>query len=98
EDEAVPEGRQVRLAEVPDRAPALPAGRARPQPPEGERVPAPDPGEAEGPPGVRDPRAAVPQLLRGGLPQAWQDRREPAPDPGEPPRQRGLPGRLRQEP
>ena len=30
--------------------------------------------------------------------QARQDRREPAPDPGEPPRQRGLPGRLRQEP
>ena len=39
----------MRLAEVPHRDPALPAGRARPQPDQGERVPAPDPGEAEGP-------------------------------------------------
>ena len=31
-DEAVPQGRQVRHDEVPDRAPALPAGRARPHP------------------------------------------------------------------
>ena len=32
EDQALPQGRQVRLAEVPDRDPALPAGRARPEP------------------------------------------------------------------
>ena len=33
---------------MPDRDPALPAGGARAQPAQGERVPAPDPGEAEG--------------------------------------------------
>ena len=48
EDEAVPQGREVRLAEVPDRDPALPAGPARPRPHQGERVPAADAGEAEG--------------------------------------------------
>src|ERR1700724_1411899 len=64
EDEAFPEGRQVRLAEVPDRDPALPAGGARPQPAQGERVPAPDQGEAEGAPDLRGPGAAIPRLLR----------------------------------
>src|SRR5271166_1345519 len=65
EDQALPEGRQVRLAEVPDRDPALPAGRARQEPPEGRRLPAADQGEAEGPPDLRHPGAAVPRLLRG---------------------------------
>src|SRR5438132_904543 len=68
EDEALPEGPQVRLDEVPDRAPALPPGRARPRPHPGERVHDPAAGEAEGPPDLRGAREAVPPPLRGGHP------------------------------
>src|SRR5216684_5704093 len=78
EDQALPEGRQVRLAEVPDRDPALPAGRARQEPAEGRRLPAADQGEAEGAPDLRHPGAAVPRLLRGSVPQARPDRRDHA--------------------
>src|SRR6266568_2482662 len=63
EDQAVLEGRQVRLAEMPDRDPPLPAWRARQEPPEGERVPPSGQGEAEGQADLRHPREAVPQLL-----------------------------------
>src|ERR1700730_10723484 len=79
EDQALSEGRQVRLAEVPDRDPALPAGRARPEPAEGRRLPPADPREAEGPPDLRHPRAPVPRLLRRGGPQARPYRRDHAP-------------------
>ena len=65
-------------------------GRNRP---EGRRVPAADPGEAEGPPDLRHPGAAVPRLLRGSDPQARPDRRDPAPAARAPPGQRRLPGR-----
>src|SRR5271157_245157 len=85
EDQALPEGREVRLAEVPDRDPALPAGRARPEPPEGRRLPAADPGEAEGAPDLRHPGAAVSRLLRGSGPQARPDRRDHAPAARAPP-------------
>src|SRR6201981_3719710 len=78
EDQALPEGREVRLAEVPDRDPALPAGRARPEPAQGRRLPDADPGEAEGAPDLRRPGAAVPRLLRRGGPQARPYRGEHA--------------------
>ena len=74
EDEAVPQGQQVRWSEVPVRVPAVPARAARPRPDEGDRVPAPAPREAEGPPGLRRAGEAVPRLLRGGRCQAGQDR------------------------
>src|SRR3954463_12824391 len=74
EDEAVPQGQQVRVPEVPDRDPALPAGRARPGPQQGQRVPAPAAREAEGPPHLRRAGEAVPRLLRRGQQEVRQDR------------------------
>src|SRR5208337_2954947 len=62
-----------------------PAGRARPEPPEGRRLPAADPGEAEGAPHLRHPGAAVSRLLRGSGPQARPDRRDHAPAARAPP-------------
>src|SRR4029077_6537596 len=84
--------------EVPDRDPALPAGRARPEPAQGRRLPDADPGEAEGPPDLRHPGAAVPRILRGSGPEARPDRRDHAPAARAPPGQRCLPRGLRQEP
>src|SRR5215510_7601096 len=74
EDEAVPQGQQVRRAEVPVRVPAVPARAARPRPAQGDRVPAPAAREAEGAAGVRGPGEAVPAVLRRGGTQAGQDR------------------------
>src|SRR3954447_26610010 len=74
EDEAVPQGQQVRWSEVPVRVPAVPARAARPRPDQGDRVPASAPREAEGPPDVRRAGEAVPRVLRGGCDQARQDR------------------------
>ena len=59
--EALPQGRALPDGEVRDRAPQLPAGRARPRPHQAERVPAPAAREAEGAPLLRPAREAVPQ-------------------------------------
>src|SRR5919112_6802106 len=76
--EALPEGRALPDGQVRRRAAHLPAGRPRSRPPEAVRVPPPAAREAEGPPLLRRPREAVPQLLRKGQPSAGRDRREPA--------------------
>src|SRR5262245_49675723 len=60
EDEALPEGLEVRRAEVPVRVAPVPARPARPWPHQGERVPAPATREAEGPPHLRRAGEAVP--------------------------------------
>ena len=64
--EALPEGRAVPDREVRDRAPLVPAGRARPRPHQAVRVPAPAAREAEGAPVLRPAREAVPHVLREG--------------------------------
>src|SRR3954465_2822110 len=78
-----------------DRAPQLPARgpRARPLAPVG--VSAAAARETEGPPLLRRPREAVPQLLRQGLGPGRRDRREPAAALGGPLRQRAGAARLR---
>ena len=68
--EAVPQGRALPHREVRDRAPRVPAGRARPRPHQAVRVPAAAAREAEGAPLLRRARAAVPHLLRQGQPRA----------------------------
>ena len=59
--EAVPQGRALPDRQVRRRAPLLPAGRARPRPPEAERVPRPAAREAEGQALLRRAREAVPR-------------------------------------
>src|SRR5450759_5977149 len=98
EDQAVPQGSQVRLPEVPDRASPVPPGRARACADQGQRVPAADAREAEGRPHLWRPGEAVPRLLQGGAPSPRQDRREPAAHPGDPAGQRRVPGGLRRLP
>ena len=77
--------------------PYPPGEHGRNRPKEGDYLTA-DPGEAEGPPDLRHPGAAVPRLLRGSGPQARPDRRDHAPAARAPPGQRRLPRGLRQEP
>src|SRR5581483_9221173 len=95
EDEALPQGPEVRLDEVPHRAPPLPARGARPRPYPRERVHDPAAGEAEGPPDLRGAREAVPPALRRGDQAEGDHRREPPPYAGDAPRQRRLPGDVR---
>ena len=59
--EAVPQGRALPDRQVRRRAPLLPARRARPRPPEAERVPPPAAREAEGQALLRRAREAVPR-------------------------------------
>src|SRR5262244_2350513 len=73
-DEAVPEGLEVRRAEVPVRVAPVPARPARPRSDQGERVPAAAAREAEGPPHLRRAGEAVPHVLRRGEPPYRQDR------------------------
>src|SRR5215211_6341351 len=86
--EAVPQGRALPDRQVRRRAPLVPAGRARPRPPEAVRVPRPAAREAEGAPVLRGPREAVPDVLRQGVPSARHHGREPAAHPRVPLRQR----------
>src|SRR5207237_7872237 len=58
-------------------------------------VPAAAAREAEGPPLLWGPRAAVPQLLRQGKPAGGRDRREPAAPARDALRQRARAARLR---
>ena len=78
-----------------DRAPQLPAGRARPRPHQAVRVPAPAAREAEGAPVLRPAREAVPQLLRQGRRAVGHHRRGAPAHARDAPRQRRLPPRLR---
>src|SRR2546421_32517 len=59
---AFPKGRALPHRKGGRRAAVLPAGRARPRPPEAERVPRAAAREAEGPPLLRRAGEAVPQL------------------------------------
>ena len=82
------------------RAPALPAGRARPRPPPRQpvRVPAPAPREAEGPLHLRPDREAVPPHLRRGQPPQGVTGENMLRYPRAAPRQRRLPRRLGRHP
>src|SRR3954453_6584961 len=66
--EALPQGRALPDREVRDRAPQLPAGRARARADQAVGVPAPAAREAEGAALLRAAREAVPHLLRQGVP------------------------------
>ncbi len=98
EDEAVPQGRQVRVPEVPDRDPALPAGRARPRRAPRRASTCCRCGRS------RSARASTASSRSSSAATtrrptaARQDRREPAAHPRVAARQRRLPGRLRQVP
>ena len=98
EDEAVPQGQQVRRAEVPVRARPYPPGQhGRGRTKESEYLlQLREKQKARR--SLRRAGEAVPPLLRGGQPPAGQDRREPAADPRVAAGQRRLPGRLRARP
>src|SRR5205823_7785149 len=93
--EALPQGRALPDREVRDRAPQLPAGRARPGPHQAVRVPAAAPREAEGAPLLRPAREAVPHVLLEGREGLGDHGRGAAPDARDEARQRRLPPRLR---
>ena len=99
EDEAVPQGQQVRRAEVPVRVAPLPARPARPWPDQGDRVPAAASREAEGPPHLRRAGEAVPHATtKRPTASPGKTGEELLQDPRVAAGQRGLPGRLRQVP
>src|SRR5213078_1419293 len=93
--EALSQGRALPDREVRDRAPQLPAGRARPRPDQAVGVPAPAAREAEGAPLLRPAREAVPHVLLEGREGLGHHRRGAAADARDAPRQRRLPARLR---
>src|SRR4051812_23264338 len=80
--EAVPQGREVRHDEVPDRTAPVPARRSWPKPAApGFRVLAPAAREAEGAPHLRPDGEAVQPHLSRGEPSPRRDRRELAATP-----------------
>src|SRR5204863_1889266 len=94
-DEALPQGRALPDGEVRDRASLVSAGRARPRPHQAERVPAAAAREAEGSPLLRAARAAVPRVLREGVPPLRRHGRRAAAHARDAARQRRVPPRLR---
>src|SRR5205085_8906125 len=93
--EAVPQGRALPDGEVWRRAALVRTGRARPRPPQTERVPRPAAREAEGAALLRGARAPVPRLLREGFAAAGDHGREPARAARVPPGQRARAAGLR---
>src|SRR5260370_16909101 len=95
EPENVFEGRPLLHGQVRHRAPAVPAGPARPGARQVLRVRRAVARETKSKAPLRAARVAVPRLLPARLGRQGQDGREPAPVPRAAPRQRRLPPRLR---